>query len=239
MRKKIVLPLVILSLAILLSGGKADHGGCLTPPCDELCQAIQDLESDDYVVVRRALHVLNRNLDASGISKALDPLILLCQDANGRRDSYTRTLAVPVLLRIGIKKHRSFQGREAIAEIIRLLRHSHSDMVRASCASALGVNGQTRAIPDLEAALQTDPSIFVQTQACRALLRLTDGSYQSANCGYELEAVASASGSPNVSGWVQPSSSPGGETMDPDQLEKLKQWYKSHILLPLPEELDH
>ena len=238
MKKKIAPMVVVLSVALLISGWKGKPGGCLPPECDEVCQAIQDLESDDYVVVRHALYFLNRNLDASGISKAIDPLILLCQDANGRRDTYTRTLAVPVLLRIGIKKHRSFHGREAIAEIIRLLRESHSDMVRASCASALGVNGQTQAIPDLEAALQTDPSIFVQTQACRALLRLTDGSYQSDNCGYEQEAVASASGSPNVSGWVQPSSL-GSETMDPDQLEKAKQWYKSHILLPLPEELDN
>ena len=230
MKKKIAPIFVVMSVAILISGWK---GSCWTPPCDEVCQAIQDLESDDYVVVRRALHFLNRNLDASGISKAIDPLILLCQDANGRRDTYTRTLAVPLLLKIGIKKHRSFHGREAIAEIIRLLRQSHSDMVRASCANALGVNGQTRAIPDLEAALQTDPSIFVQTQACRALLRLTDGSYQSDNCGYEQEAVASIQ-----SGWVQPSSL-GSETMDPDQLEKAKQWYQNHILLPLPEELDN
>lgn len=234
MRRKIGFVLVIMVLAILISGWQGDQGGCLTPPCDEVCQAIRDLESDDYVVVRHALYFLNRNLDASGISKAIDPLILLCQDANGRRDTYTRTLAVPLLLKIGIKKHRSFHGREAIAEIVRLLRESSSDMVRASCASALGVNGQTQATPDLEAALQTDPSIFVQTEACRALLRLTDGSYQSDNCGYELEAVASIQ-----SGWVQPSSASGGEMTDPEQLEKVKRWYKSHILLPLPEELDN
>ena len=214
------------------------------PQAVKVLQAIHDLESDDYVVVRKAIHTLEKNLDAPNILLAVRPLSRVANDDNGRQDSYTRCKAIPVLFRMGVYNSDRRRGQRAIDNVIDLLHNSPSDLVRNSCATTIGVNGYAEAMADLEQALG-DPSVYVRDQSCLALLRITSWQYSSEDCNppstENVQMLTTESGTPQSTkdgveneepDTIHVSSAPTPEILDTDGYSS---WLRTHILLPFPE----
>lgn len=170
----------LLVLLIGLATGLLGIKSC-GPVSPVVVQAINDLSSDDRGVCRRAILTLDHNLTAPNILDAVDPLADIARDVNGWQDVYTRVLAVGVLARIGFNHLDQSEGQSAADVVIELLHDSHSYIVRATCAELLGISNYKPAIPDLEQAL-TDSQSGVQTQACKALLRMTNFQYSTDAC---------------------------------------------------------
>jgi len=180
MRKKslesFVFFFVLLFFAAGCGGGKQGSS--------EVSDAISNLPSDDYAKVRKSINAIDRNLNDPNILASVEPLIAIAKDIDGTKDAYTRIMAVKVLALIGFNYRDTSEGGDAIDAIVYLLRHSHSGQVRTACAEVLGTNKYSPVKSDLEKALN-DSSQIVQTQACLALLRITDWKYSSPKCQAE------------------------------------------------------
>ena len=233
--KKKIYGRILLILIVLSFCGWQGEPGCKPPPpppgLPELIKAIYDLSSDDYVVVRQAILSIEKNINNPLTKSAVDPLIEIVKNSNGRRDAYTRQLAVPVLFRIGVTYSPGWQSHKAINAVIDLLHHSSADMVRGACADAIGLNNYQEAISDLEEALN-DSSVYVQEEACMALLRMTNYSYSSPNCNPPPEQNPTQSESiPN-----NPSAAAAGAESE-DKTDLIYSWLRSHVLYPSIDEL--
>jgi len=228
MQKNIYGQLILILIIVGFLGVREERGCGIPSGPPELIQAIADLSSDDYVIVRKGIFTIEKNLSSPNILMVVTPLIEVAKNSNGRRDAYTRCLAVPVLFRIGINHPKTGPGKKAISAVIYLLHNSPADLVRGTCANAIGVAGYEPGISDLEQALN-DSSVYVQQESCLALLRITNYTYSSEKCNpwpeqssiQTLSAMSSESGKvANVNNWT-----------DPDAVYR---WFRSHLLFPLP-----
>jgi len=192
-------------------------------------EAVANLKSSDYSVVRDAIQTLSALVDAPNIKIAVDPLIKVLSCRDGFYDSYTRCMAASALLEIGMTLGEH-QGAKALDAVMDELETGNVDVVRAACAKALGGSGWGPAYDPLVEANASDPSPLVRSVACEALIIYTNGQYSSANCFFEEEETALAP--------VPMFSMPGGISTGGtrDEEEAMLRWMKNHILLP-PEAL--
>jgi len=205
----------------------------------QVIKAINDLRDKDYLVVRSAVLQLGDLGSVMMIMSAIEPLKDVLSDRNGRQDIITRSLVPYALMRIAVAQGYSrppgrgclgqlpSPGEIALEPVITQLHENPSDMIRAACASALGLSGYQPAIDELKQALQSDASPLVQTKACLSLVQMTNGAFSEDDC-YDLAG----------SGIVQPQNAAkpnlAASSASPDQ--NLRQWWASHIMLPWPGE---
>jgi len=163
---------VIMSLVILLSGWKADHGGCLTPPCDELCQAIQDLQHPNKIVRRQAAAQISSLINTPGIQRAIRPLADVLLNKVIPSGLFTREIVSETLGRIAAQLG-SPQGNRAVEALIECLENEPFDSLRSSAAYALGLSMSELALEPLQFSIENDPSPLVKFAAQEAMYRLT------------------------------------------------------------------
>ena len=85
----------------------------------------------------------------------------------------------------------------------------------------------------LEQALN-DGSVYVQEESCTALLRMTNYSYSAPNCNPPEEP------SPATNSTAQSLAAKSTiSSYEPEQMDRIYSWLKSHLIFPSPEDLQN
>jgi len=194
-----------------------------------LVDAVGQLPSQDYLVVRRGISRIGNLAKASNSSEAVEFLEVILENSHHRWDLRTRAYAPLALAKIAAAQGYP-NGQEAIDSLIYYLHQSPSDVIRAACASALAVSRYPSAVDELESALENDSSPLVQYQTCGALIRLSNGEFSDDDCRSQA-----GSGIVQQKGLHALNNHSLTTTENISfQEEALRQWWSSHVLLPWP-----
>jgi hypothetical protein len=233
-RLRLALALVIgfsIAITALLVSGKQPPD---VPPgtggeATLLREAIKDLKSPDYSVVRDAIYTINSLESAPNLQTAIDPLSTVLTSDSGFYDSYTRCIAAHSLAGLA-NRFGSPKGDIALKSVIYTLQTGKVDLVRAACAKTLGSGGFEEAYEHLVQAEQNDKSPLVRVAACEGLTLLTNGQYSSGQCdpGPQSNQMLTVMPQSKVANQVTPI----GIMSTVSGSEEMERWVKNHVLLP-------
>ena len=114
MKRRLTLSAAIILLAALFFG-------CDYLKCHEVRAVIEELDSDDELVVRGSVRKLSELADSACIGEAVDPLADILFDESRRHDVYTRSLVPSAFSRIAAYNDDWPQASVAVDPLVKSL----------------------------------------------------------------------------------------------------------------------